>query len=91
MSYKISTTRQFEKSLKRCIKRGLDKDKLVVAIRLLAESGKLSSQYRSHKLVGKYAGLWECHIEPDWLLVYKIVRETLILKLIRTGSHSDLF
>lgn len=57
MSYKISTTRQFEKSLKRCIKRGLDKDKLVVAIRLLAESGKLPSQYRSHKLVGKYAGL----------------------------------
>ena len=91
MSYKINTTRQFEKSLKKCIKRGLDKDKLVVAIRLLAESGKLPSQYRSHKLLGKYMGCWECHIEPDWLLVWRQNDAQLTLLFLDTGSHSDLF
>lgn len=89
--YKIITTNRFEKSLKNCIKRGLDIDKLKVVLTLLAKDGELPMKYRPHKLVGKYTGKWECHIEPDWLLIWEQEETDLTLLLIDTGTHSYLF
>lgn len=91
MSYGISTTHRFEKSLKRCIKRGLDISKFKDCVRILSTEGKLPDKYRPHKLLGDYAGKWECHIESDWLLVWSQNDKELTLLLIDTGSHSDLF
>ena len=75
------------------IKRGCDPKKLEEVITLLCNEQPLAEAYRDHALTNSrnYKDMRECHIEPDWLLVYKVVRQTLILKLIRTGSHSDLF
>lgn len=70
MSYQINYTTQFEKDVKRCVKRGLDISLLKNVIAILAESGKLPIQFKPHKLKGNYSGLWECHIKPDWLLVW---------------------
>lgn len=91
MSYRIDTTHKFEKSLKRCIKRGLDMNKLKKCLSLLADNGSLPERYRAHKLSGRYAHAWECHIEPDWLLVWEQNEDTLTLLMIDTGSHSDIF
>lgn len=91
MKYKVSTTKRFDKALKKCIKRGLDMSKLKTIILILEESGCLPSIYRPHKLVGKYVGLWECHISPDWLLIWDQNDEELTLLFIDTGSHSDVF
>lgn len=86
-------TGQFMRDYKLAIKRGFDPNKLKEAISLLCKEETLPESYRDHALVNsrKYKGMRECHIQSDWLLVYKVVRETLILKLIRTGTHSDLF
>ncbi len=86
-------TRQFKKDYKLAVKRGFDPKKLEKVILLLCSQKPLPKIYRNHPLENSrnYKGMWECHIQPDWLLVYKIMEETLILKLIRTGSHSDLF
>jgi len=91
MKYKVSTTKRFDKALKKCIKRGLDMSKLKTIILILEESGCLPAIYRPHKLVGKYVGLWECHISPDWLLIWDQNDEELTLLFIDTGSHSDVF
>ena len=84
---------QFKKDYKLAVKRGCDPKKLEEVISLLCSETPLPEKYREHALVNSrdYKGMRECHIQPDWLLVYKVVQETLILKLIRTGSHSDLF
>lgn len=86
-------TGQFKRDYKLAVKRGCDPKKLETVIRLLCSQKPLPRMYRDHPLEDSrnYKGMRECHIQPDWLLVYKIVEETLILKLIRTGSHSDLF
>lgn len=86
-------TGQFKKDYKLAIKRGCDPNKLSEVINLLVNEQPLPEKYRDHMLVTSrnYKNMRECHIEPDWLLVYKIERDILILKLIRTGSHSDLF
>ncbi|MBR5741157.1 MAG: type II toxin-antitoxin system YafQ family toxin [Firmicutes bacterium] len=86
-------TSQFKRDYKLAVKRGCDPQKLREVIVLLVNEAPLPERYRDHPLLNSrgYQNVRECHIEPDWLLVYKIVRETLILKLIRTGSHSDLF
>lgn len=89
--YTIDTTKQFEKSLKKCIKRGFDTSKLKVVLNILAETGTLPVQYRPHKLSGKYSRLWECHIEPDWLLLWSQNNTELTLLLMDTGTHSDIF
>ena len=89
--YKITTTNKFEKQVKICIKRGYDISLLKKAIQLLAETGTLPSKYKSHKLSGNYADCWECHIKPDWLLVWKQNNEELILLFTNTRTHSDLF
>ena len=86
-------TGQFKKDYKLAIKRGCDPKKLEKVISILCSEEPLPPSYHDHALVNSknYQDMRECHIEPDWLLVYKIIRDTLILKLIRTGSHSDLF
>lgn len=89
--YRIITTNRFEKSLKKCIKRGLNVNKLKEVLKLLSQTGSLPAKYRPHKLVGKYVGKWECHIEPDWLLVWDQDDMELTLLLIDTGSHASLF
>ena len=84
MSYSVDTTRRFDKALKKCIKRGLDMSKFKECVRILAETGSLTAKYRPHKLSGKFSRASECHIEPDWLLIYKIENETLMLLLLAT-------
>lgn len=86
-------TGRFKKDYKLALSRGFDADKLAKVIELLCLQQPLPVVYRDHALVNSrnYQGMRECHIEPDWLLVYKVMEERLILKFIRTGSHSDLF
>lgn len=86
-------TGQFRRDYKLAVKRGCDPAALQAVITLLVNETPLPEKYRDHALSNSrdYKGMRECHIEPDWLLVYKIYKESLILKLIRTGSHSDLF
>lgn len=89
--YRITTTNKFEKQVKICIKRGYDISLLKNVMQLLAETGTLPAQYKPHKLSGDYTGCWECHIKPDWLLIWKQNNEELILLFTNTGTHSDLF
>lgn len=85
----IRYTSQFKKDIKRIRKRSKDLDKLKAVIDVLVAGEQLPARYRDHALVGNYRGTRDCHIEPDWLLIYEIDEDELIL--IRTGSHSDLF
>jgi mRNA interferase YafQ len=80
---------QFKKDYKRCIKRRCEIVKLHTVIELLVNGKKLDAGYRDHSLLGEYRDCRECHIEPDWLLIYKLTENELIL--IRTGTHTDLF
>ena len=91
MKYVIRRTTQFKKDFKLAKKRGCDMALLKNVITMLANGEQLPSKYMNHFLSGRYGGYQECHIESDWLLVYKIVESKLILSLIRTGTHSDLF
>ncbi|MCI8988785.1 MAG: type II toxin-antitoxin system YafQ family toxin [Clostridia bacterium] len=90
---KIEYQGQFKKDFKLAVKRGCDIAEFQKVISLLANEQPLPEKYRDHALVNsrEYKGVRECHIQPDWLLIYKIYNDSLILKLIRTGSHSDLF
>lgn len=81
----------FKRDYKRIVKRGYDTRLLEQVIELLAEQKPLPEKFRDHDLTGNYKGCRECHIQPDWLLVYEVNNDELILYLIRTGSHSDLF
>ena len=89
--YSIRTTNQFRKSLKRMSKRGYNLDLLDNVVNILAKGKKLPKKNKDHYLKGNYIGHRECHITPDWLLIYKITEKDLILLLTNTGSHSDLF
>ena len=91
MTYKVLTSKRFEKDLKRCQKRGLSMRLVFEAIKLLEATGSLPTQYHSHKLVGNKRGLWECHIQPDWLMVWEQNDELLTLLFLQTGTHSDIF
>ena len=91
MSYIIRYSSNFKKAYKRCKKRGLDMLLLKEAIRILSEEGKLPPTYHAHTLQGKYKDLWECHIQPDWLLVWEQNDKEFILYFLSTGTHSDLF
>lgn len=89
---KIKVRKSFEKDLKRIKKSGnYNLEKLYEIVDKLAKGITLEERYRDYKLSGKYEGLRECHINPDWLLIYEIRDDELILVLNRTGSHSDLF
>ena len=81
----------FKKDYKRIKKRGYDTRLLEKVVGLLSEDKPLPPKYKDHALSGDYGGCRECHIAPDWLLVYEVVERDLILYLMRTGTHSDLF
>ena len=91
MAYKISTTHQFERDLKRCIKRGYPMDEFKTVIKLLERDGCLPDKYHPHILHGDRKGLWECHIQPNWLLIWKVNGDGFELLMLNTGTHSDLF
>ncbi len=81
----------FKRDYKRIKKRGYNIRLLEQVIALLAEGQELPASYRDHALTGDYSGCRECHIAPDWLLVYEVLQDELLLYLTRTGTHSDLF
>ena len=89
--YKIRPTTKFQKDLKRIKKREYEISLLTEVIKKLAAGIQLPQKNRDHELTGDYCGCRECHITPDWLLIYEIDGDELILYLTRTGSHSDLF
>ncbi len=91
MSLRVVWTSKFKKDYKLAIRRGWDIEQLDDVIRRLAAQEKLADRYDDHSLVGEWKGYRECHIEPDWLLVYRIEKGLLVLTLTRTGTHSDLF
>ena len=90
MKYTLIETRKFQKDVKRCLKRGYPMLELKKVLRFLEETGTVPTSYRPHKLFGIYDGYWECHIKPDWLLIWKIIEGELVLLLMGTGTHSDL-
>ena len=87
--YKPAYTKQFEKDVRRSERRKKNLEKLKIIIRTILEGKKLDPIHRDHKLIGDYKGRRECHVESDWLLIYKIEKRTVIFE--RTGTHSDLF
>ena len=87
----IEFTTQFKKDYQLTLKRGYNPQKLMEVISMLQREIMLPPEYRDHKLQGQYSGYRECHIAPDWLLIYRVKQEVLTLVLSRTGSHSDLF
>ncbi|MCD7763615.1 MAG: type II toxin-antitoxin system YafQ family toxin [Lachnospiraceae bacterium] len=89
--YNIRPTSKFQKDLKRAKKRGYDISLLTEIIKMLAAGSPLPDKNKDHQLTGDYIGCRECHITPDWLLIYEISNDDLILYLTRTGTHSDLF
>ena len=91
MAYTVKISSRFKKDFRRCIKRGLDMRLITDAMDLLAATGKLPQQYRPHKLQGDMRGIWECHIQPDWLMTWEQNDSELTLLFLKTGTHSDLF
>jgi mRNA interferase YafQ len=89
MTLILLTTAAFEKDLRRVEKQGKDLDKLEEVVNLLQTQQPLPSRCRPHPLRGILAGHWDCHIKPDWLLLYRVTEAELIL--VRTGSHAELF
>jgi len=85
----LKTTKRYEKDYAMQLKRGKDISKLIEIIKTLVTEKSLDKKYKDHTLCGNYVGHRECHIEPDWLLIYKKTATELIL--VRTGSHSNLF
>lgn len=88
---KIRYHSTFKKDYKRIVKRGYNINLLNDIIQKLAKGEKLPEKNRDHQLIGNYTGCRECHIAPDWLLIYEIKKDELILVLTRTGTHSELF
>ncbi len=87
----VAFGKQMKRDLKLANRRGCDLSKLDMVIDILCTTQSLPEKYRDHALTGNYKNYRECHIEPDWLLIYKIENSTLTLVLFRTGTHSDLF
>lgn len=91
--YEVKTTTRFNKELKKISKQHKDIEKLIYVVEMLANGKELEEKYKNHKLINDktFKNCCECHIQPDWLLVYKIQDNELVLLLFATGSHSDLF
>lgn len=87
----IVSSTKFKKDLKRTAKRGYNINLLEEVVTMLANEEELPAKYHDHQLTGSYEGFRECHIQPDWLLIYRVDGEDLMLFLSRTGSHSNLF
>lgn len=88
---RIIASNNFKKDLKVAIRRGLDISLLDKIVTTIANEEPLPERCRDHNLMGEYAGFRECHIQPDWLLIYKVEKSDLLLFLTRTGTHADLF
>ena len=89
--FQVEFTRKMKRDVKRMRKRGKDMSKLDAVLRLLASGEPMPPTYRDHKLSGNFSDFRECHIESDWLLIYQIFEDKLILSATGTGTHSDLF
>jgi mRNA interferase YafQ len=87
----LKQTDRFRKDLKRALKRGFPMDLLNEVIGTLREQNTLAAKYRDYALAGDYTGFRECHIQPDWLLIYAVNDKDMVLVVSRTGTHSDLF
>lgn len=91
MMLEIVLSNRFKRDLKRAVRRGRDTALLENAVNLLAAGRPLPESSRDHALSGDWIGYRECHIQPDWLLIYKVYENELVLLLMRTGTHADLF
>jgi len=89
--YSFVYSTKFKKDIKLCQKRNYDFQELKVVLEALEKNGKLPAKYKPHTLSGNYKNHWECHIKPDWLLIWLQNDDLKELVLIRTGAHSDLF
>lgn len=89
--YEIEYARSFKKGYKLICKRGYDVELLFGIIEQLTTSGSVNPLNNPHKLSGKYVGCWECHIRPDWLLIWQVDEQERVIRLLLTGTHSDLF
>ena len=89
--YTIKFTSEFKRQMKMCERRGYDMQLLREAIRILATEGKLPEKYLPHQLHGDRRGQWECHIQPNWLLVWQQHNRELVLVMLNTGTHADVF
>jgi mRNA interferase YafQ len=89
--YNIKFTGEFKRDMRLCKKRGYDMELIREAIRILSVDGKLPKEYLPHQLHGNRKGQWECHIQPNWLLIWEQHDKELILVMLNTGTHSDLF
>jgi mRNA interferase YafQ len=89
--YEIEFSNSFKKDYKLIKKRGYNLSKLHEVFKQLIEKGYVDAEYLPHKLTGNYSGYWECHIQGDWLLVWETDKDLKIVRLIATGTHSDLF
>lgn len=91
MTYEVFTTKRFDKEVKRGIKRGYNMENLRTVIKILADKGTLPKEYKPHKLEGDFKGTIECHVNADWLLIYEKTEKIKLIRLLRTGTHADLF
>jgi len=89
--YEIEFSNSFKKDYKLIKKRGYDLSKLHEIFKQLIEKGNVDAEFLPHKLVGNYSGCWECHIQGDWLLIWEIDKNVKSVRLIATGTHSDIF
>ena len=89
--YSINYTHQFKKDMRKCAKRGLPMDVIAQVINILATTGTLPAEYKPHLLKGDHKGQWECHIQPDWLMIWEQNDNELTLLFLQTGTHVDLF
>ena len=89
--YKLRITGECKQNLKLCKRRGLPMDELWIVVGMLLNGETLDEKYHAHILSGDRKGQWECHIQPDWLLIWEVHDQELVLVLINSGSHSDLF
>ncbi len=91
MKYTLKPSKKFQKDLKRVVSRGYNLSLLTEVIKIIANGEELPAKHKDHNLIGNFASCRECHITPDWLLIYELTECDLILYLTRTGTHSDLF
>lgn len=91
MKYKLRVTGQFKKDLKRCLKRGYKESEFEYVVNKLLNGEELDAKHHAHKLNSKFHHCWECHINPDWLLLWDYFEDELVLLLLQTGTHSDMF
>lgn len=89
--FQLEYSGQFKRDFKRMVKRGADVELMRTVLHFLENDGQVPASYKPHTLSGNYQGIWECHIEPDWLLMYDISNTIRLIRLVRTGTHSDLF